>query len=287
VLYVAESDKLDRYTWDGAAGLGRRTIVARLPDPDGIDRLKGIAVGRDHTIYVSVGSMSDGSGPRAAILAYRPGGARLVFSSGVRNGPGLSFDPDGALWTASNAGEDVAYPFHRRFGGYPDAYGKVIRAYNDSHPPDEVAKLTPGRNLGWPLCNPDAELGFVADVRSNPGGKELDCTTLAPVERTLPAHSAPLGFRFLHGSSLPAQWSDGAVVAAHGSFDPPDLREPAVLWLPWSRRTLGEPRTLVRGFQLPDGTRWGRPADAVPGPDGALYVTDDTAGAVYRLMPPR
>jgi glucose/arabinose dehydrogenase len=288
VLYVAESDKLDRYAWKGERGVGTRTVVARdLPDPDGIDRLKGIAVGPDHTIYVSVGSMSEGPGPRAVILAYRPGGARLTFARGVRNGEGLSFDPDGALWAAANAGEDVAYPFHRRYGGYADAYGKVIRAYTNAHPADELAKLSAGRNLGWPYCNPDDRLPFVADVGTNPNGKVLDCRTLAPVERTIPAHSAPLGFRFLHGSALPAPWSKGAVVAVHGSFDPPELRAPAVLWLPWTGKTLGEPRTLVGGFQLPHGTRWGRPADAIPGPDGALYVTDDTAGAVYRLVPPR
>lgn len=43
---------------------------------------------------------------------------------------------------------------------------------------------------------------------------------------------------------------------------------------------------LVGGFELANGSYWGRPADAVPGPDGALYVSDDYAGAIYRLMPP-
>jgi glucose/arabinose dehydrogenase len=44
---------------------------------------------------------------------------------------------------------------------------------------------------------------------------------------------------------------------------------------------------LISGFQDANGSRWGRPVDAGPGPDGALYVTDDQAGAVYRLVPPR
>ena len=44
---------------------------------------------------------------------------------------------------------------------------------------------------------------------------------------------------------------------------------------------------MITGFQLPNGSRWGRPADVVAGPDGALYVSDDTAGAIYRLMPPK
>ncbi|MGH3210579.1 MAG: hypothetical protein ACRDNO_22780 [Trebonia sp.] len=45
--------------------------------------------------------------------------------------------------------------------------------------------------------------------------------------------------------------------------------------------------TLVGGFENADGSFWGRPVDAVPGPDGALYVSDDAAGAVYRLAPPQ
>ena len=50
--------------------------------------------------------------------------------------------------------------------------------------------------------------------------------------------------------------------------------------------TLGDQQTLVGGFQAPDGSRWGRPVAAVLGPDGAVYVTDDYAGAVYRVVPP-
>lgn len=53
------------------------------------------------------------------------------------------------------------------------------------------------------------------------------------------------------------------------------------------RRTLEPARTLVSGFQEADGERWGRPVDVVPGPEGALYVSDDTAGAIYKLVPPR
>ena len=68
--------------------------------------------------------------------------------------------------------------------------------------------------------------------------------------------------------------------------EPP--RAPAVLWLPWNAksRTLGAAITLVGGFQESNGSRWGRPVDALAGPDGALYVSDDQAGAIYRLVPP-
>ncbi len=314
VLYVVEFDQIDRYVWKSTGVLGARTVVVRnLPnlDPTGDDvhQAKSLAIGRDHTIYVTAGSGSNAtapargeSPPRATILSVRPGGSHLrVYAGGVRNGEGLSFAPDGTLWTAVNERDEIAYPFHRSYGSQAEAYGQVIPDYVDNHPPDELARLTPGRNLGWPYCDPDpdvrpgdpgsalryANLPFDADAQTNPGGRVLNCAMLAPIQRGLPAHSAPLGFNFLEGSAIAAPWSQGAVVAVHGSWDREPPRAPAVLWLAWESRTrtLGESRALVSGFQLPSGTRWGRPTDAVPGPDGALYVTDDTAGAVYRIGP--
>ena len=307
VLYVAESDEVDRYQWLGH-GVGARTVVIpNLPD-GGAHPLKNVAVGRDHTVYVDVGSATNASPPdpggipRPSVLAYRPPNKRArVFATGVRNGDGLSIAPDGSLWTAVNERDDIAYPFHRAYGGQSDAYGQVMQAYVDNHPPDEVARVTAGRNLGWPFCDPDPDvkpgradtaedygnMRFDADAQTNPGGRQLDCAKLPRIERGLPAHSAPLGFNFLEGSSLRSPWNAGAVVAVHGSWDRQPPRAPAVLWMPWNARThtLGSAITLVGGFQEPNGSRWGRSVDAVPGPDGALYVSDDQAGAIYRIVP--
>ena len=93
---------------------------------------------------------------------------------------------------------------------------------------------------------------------------------------------------FLAGSKVSAPWSDGAVLAVHGSWDRQPPQSPAVLWLAWdaARGTLLPAVTLAGGFENADGSYWGRPVDAVPGPDGALYVSDDAAGAIYRLAPP-
>jgi glucose/arabinose dehydrogenase len=315
VLYVAESDELDRYRWTGGHPGARTVLVPDLPDTepaqDDVHRLKDVVVGSDHTIYVDIGSSSNASPPsswhgtpRAAVIAYRANGTRKqVFATGVRNGDGLAFAPDGTLWTAVNERDQITYPFHRSYGGRASAFGDVIAGYVNEHPPDEVARLTPGRNLGWPYCNPDpdarpgqagtrldyGEMGFVADAVTNAGSSQRNCAGLPRVQRGLPAHSAPLGFHFLTRSRLPGRWADGAVVAAHGSWDRQPPRPPVVYWMPWrpTGKTLGPAIMLVSGFQQADGTRWGRTADAVPGPDGALYVSDDTAGAVYRIVPAR
>jgi glucose/arabinose dehydrogenase len=221
VLDVAEPGELDRYTW---AGL-RRTVVARgLPDADGFDRLKGLAVGPDHTVYVGVGSDSTAGGPRGVILAIRPNGARRVVARGIHYAEGLALDPTGRLWAAANSAGSA---------------------------PDRLVTVT------------------------SRGARTV---------RVLPPHTAPLGLSFLRASRLPAAWRDGAVVAVHGGRDPASTSHPAILWFPWTGSTLGAPVTLVSGFWQ-EGVRWGRPTDPVPGPDGSLYVVDDTAGAIYRFTP--
>jgi glucose/arabinose dehydrogenase len=310
VLYVAESNQLDRYPWGPGGIAGAHTVIARgLPDldprGDDVHAAKDVTVAADGTVYFNVGSSSNANPddrtmtpPRATIMSVRPDGTDLrVVERGVRNGEGLAVAPNGAVWTAVNERDNIPYPSHRAYGLYGDAYGQVIQAYVNEHPPDEVVPVTPGRDLGWPYCDPDqddsgpveslADVPLVANATTNPTGAELDCAKLAPVEVGLPAHSAPLGMSFLEGSKIAAPWSGGAVIAVHGSWDRNPPRAPAVEWLAWNtaKATLTPAVTLVGGFQLPNGSYWGRPADAVPGPDGALYVSDDTAGAIYRLMP--
>ncbi len=310
VLYVAESDQIDRYLW-GAGGItGARTVIAaRLPDldpgGDDVHRAKDVTVAADGTVYFNVGSSSNASPDdrtmtpqRAVIMAVSPGGTDLrVVERGVRNGEGLAVAPDGTVWTAVNERDNIPYPSRGPYGTYSDAMGQVIQGYVNNHPPDEVVPVTAARDLGWPYCDPDqddsqpagslANVPLIPDAATNPGGKELDCAALRPVEAGLPAHSAPLGMTFLEGSKIPAPWSGGAVIAAHGSWDRQPPRAPAVLWLAWNaaQRTLEPAVTLVGGFENSGGSYWGRPVDAVPGPDGALYVSDDAAGAIYRLAP--
>lgn len=311
VLYVAESDQIDRYNWMSRGTAGARTvIVSGLPDTDpsgdDVHRTKDLVVARNGTLYFEVGSSSNANPddltmhpPRATIMSVRPDGTDLrVVERGVRNGEGLALAPNGSIWTAVNERDNIPYPFHQPYAGYADAYGKVIQAYVNNHPPDEVVPVVAGRNLGWPYCNPDQDenhprgslvnVPFVADALTNPGGRYLDCAKLPPLAIGLPAHSAPLGMSFLEHTSIGAPWSGGAVIAAHGSWNREPPRAPAVLWLAWNSATgtLSRAITLIGGFQLANGSRWGRPVDAVPGPDGALYVSDDTAGAIYRLVPP-
>ncbi|KUI44470.1 gluconolaconase [Mycobacterium sp. IS-1590] len=292
-LYVAESDQVDAYTYAEGAATDPRTIAPNLPDAKSPDlqgayahALKSVAIGPDGSVYFSIGSTGnitaadrDADPPRASIMRIPPGGGPAEpFATGVRNGTGLAVAPDGAVWTAVNNRDNVADP----------QTGEVRQDYVSLHPPESVARLTPGRELGWPFCNPDggpARLPLIRDVQTNADGSRLDCAALSPIEQSLGAHAAPLGMSFTDGV-LPPPYSSGALVGVHGSWNREPPYAPEVAFFGWRSGELADKQTLVGGFQSDDGSRWGRPVGAVVGPDGAVYITDDYADAVYRLAPP-
>ncbi len=313
-LYVAESDRVDAYDYSAGAVSNRSTVVDGLPDAKSPDlrgayahALKSVAVGTDGAVYVSVGSTGnssaedrDASPQRATVLRVPPArGAATVFARGVRNGTGLAIDPDGSVWTAVNNRDNIQYPYDRPYGsdGGSDQ-GEVLPAYVADHPMEPLARLTEGRDLGWPYCNPDPDVDpgvpgsaltyarrpFVRDVETNDDETLLDCASLPPVEQGMGAHSAPLGLSFASG--LPDPYGTGALVGIHGSWNRQPPRPPEVAFFAWYQGALGNQQTLLSGFQNADGDRWGRPVMAVQGPDKAVYVTDDAAGAVYRMQPP-
>lgn len=299
-LYVAESDQIAAYDYAAGSATNPRVVAGGLPDARSPDlrgayshALKSVAVGPDGAVYFSIGSTGNVSAsdrtaepPRATIMRVPPGGGPAEpFATGVRNGTGLAMAPDGALWTAVNGRDNVAFPEPG-----PD-YGQIIAEYVDDHPPEQLARLTPNRELGWPYCNSDnavsgpADLPFIRDVQTNPDGELMDCASLPPVEQSMGAHSAPLGLSFVDGD-LPEPYARGALVGVHGSWNRQPPRAPEVSFYPWRNGDLDNQQTLVGGFQDADGSRWGRPVAAIAGPDGAVYITDDDADAVYRLAPP-
>ena len=313
-LYVAESDRVQAYRWADGRATAPQTVVDGLPDAKSPDlrgayahALKSVAVGEDGSLYVSVGSTGNvseedrGADPERATVLRVPagGGAPGVFARGVRNGTGLALDPAGGVWTAVNNRDNIAYPEDRDYDGDGRGdQGEVLAGYVADHPMEPLARLFEGRDLGWPFCNPDpdvdpaapgspltyADRPFVRDVETNADGDRLDCASLPPVEQGMGAHSAPLGLSF--ADALPEPFGDGALVGIHGSWNRRPPRAPEVAFFPWRDGTLGHQQTLLGGFQDADGDRWGRPVMALQGPDDAVYVTDDYAGAVYRMAPP-
>ncbi|MCY1145411.1 gluconolaconase [Actinoplanes sp. Pm04-4] len=301
-LYVAESNQVDSFAYAAGKVSGKRVVVDGLPDDKSAElggkyahALKSVAVGPDKSLYISIGSTGnisaedrDADPERAAILRFRDG--RLeTFAHGVRNGTGLAVAPNGDVWTAVNNRDNTPIPYEG------DDQGKVETSYVNDHPLEPLAKLTEGRDLGWPYCNPDPDVQpgqedsplsytdrpFVRDYDTNRDGSKLDCSKLPKVEQGMGAHSAPLGLSF--AAQVPGAYGAGALVGIHGSWNRKPPRPPEVSFFAWRNNKLGPQQTLLSGFQREDGSRWGRPVMAVQGPDQALYVSDDYAGAIYRV----
>ncbi|MEO8195007.1 MAG: PKD domain-containing protein [Gemmatimonadales bacterium] len=309
-VYVAEADKIARYTYTtgSTTGQGRQVLISGLPNASspGLGgayghELKNIALDGNGALYVSIAStcnvcLSDTqSNPvRAAIYAYNADGtgARL-FARGIRNAEGLAIVPGTAdLWVVVNNRDDIAYPFHNDWSGDgTDDYGKVMQSYVDNHPPDEFIRVRDGGNYGWPFCNPNPDspqgmndMPFDRDVQFNADGLSLDCAAADRINKGIQAHSAPLGLIFLQGTNVPAAYSNGAVVPLHGSWNRAAKTGYKVIHFPWDgiTRQPDAQIDLVSGW-LVGGSNWGRPVDAAVAPDGGIYISDDQSGAIYKL----
>lgn len=312
-LYVAESNRVTRSVYqDGETVSGaRETIVADLPDAStpGLQgnyghQLKNIALSPDHKLYVSVASTCNActtdlvSDPeRAAIHEYNAdGSARRLFARGLRNAEGLDFIPGtDTLWVTVNNRDEISYPFADDFDGDGSVdLGKILPAYVDQNPAESFTALQDGGHYGWPFCNPVStpdmsNLPLLHDQDLNPNGSGFDCTTADRPSKGMQAHSAPLGFSFLHDSSVPAAYRSGAVVAQHGCWNCTSLRAGyKVSYFPFDGAGNAGPEVnLVTGFVTDPDARafWGRPVDAIADSFGGVLISDDHAGAIYRLYP--
>ena len=135
-------------------------------------------------------------------------------------------------------------------------------------------EVVEGADAGWPRCHAgtlvDPEFGSTA----GPGGT-TGCAGAVVPAATFTAHTAPLGIAF---------WRNHAVIAFHGSWNRTTKAGYNVLWLPWSDGPAGPADDFATGWlDARLGESSGRPAGVIAGADGALYVSDDKAGVVYRI----
>jgi glucose/arabinose dehydrogenase len=149
----------------------------------------------------------------------------------------------------------------------------------DDIPPDELNRIEARGFFGWPfvhgvdIVDPDFGAAHPAEV----------ARAIAPAH-AFRAHNAPLGIAFLRGPNLPPGYTRTALVALHGSWNrsrPDGYKVVALDWLPDGR--IAE-RDFLTGF-LGKDTLLGRPAGITQGPDGAIFIADDYAGVVYRVVP--
>jgi glucose/arabinose dehydrogenase len=251
-LLVAGERTLFRVTLDAVIRREDRREVVVDGLPSGGHATKTVEVLHDGDMLLSIGSSCDVCDEederRAAVSIVTPEGEQRVTMRGLRNAVGVWVDDaTGRAW-ATNMGRD-------RLG--------------DDLPPETLYEVIDGADAGWPRCHagelPDPEFG---------GGSDA-CAEVANPAATFPAHMAPLAL---------VGWEDHLLIAFHGSWNSSTKVGYAVWWLPWDSGPAGEAEPFVTGFlPQPDGGARGRPAGLAVGADGALYVSDDKAGLIYRI----
>jgi glucose/arabinose dehydrogenase len=258
-LYVAESGRILRFDRiEERLDTPPEPVVVATVRAYGHHGWRYIGFGPDGRLYVAMGAPCNvcEPGDLGSIVSMRPdGGDRRIFARGVRNSVGFTWHPQSSdLWFTDNGRDWLG----------------------DDLPPDELNRADgPGRHFGFPYCHG----GDIADPEF---GAERPCSDFTPPVQRLGPHVASLGVRFYNGDMFPERYRGQLFIAEHGS---------------WNRSSrVGYRITLVRlegnralGYEpfasgwLRAGSVAGRPVDLVVMPDGALLVSDDKAGAIYRI----
>ena len=250
-LLVAGETRLLRLTLDGDLREADRSVVLEGLTTGG-HSTRTVAVLPDGQLLLSAGSTCNvcvEADPRRAAISLVPseGGSSRVYMTGLRNAVGVWVDPaTGRAW-ATNMGRDWL---------------------GDDLPPETIYEVIDGADAGWPRCH-------AGDLVDPEFGGERACDGVAKPAVTFGAHTAPLAL---------LAWDGHLVVALHGSWNRGDKAGYALWWLPWDGEPAGEAEPFATGF-LPEGAQdaLGRPAGLAVGADGALYVSDDKGGFIYRI----
>lgn len=254
-LFVAEETRIVVYRSIQPDGTFAKkdVLVTNLPS-GGQHVTRTLVVSPQEELIVAMGSScnvcEEDDERRAAVSKYTLEGAPLgLVAKGLRNSVGVAYH-NGKLWSVDNGRDRIG----------------------DNSPPDEVNIVEQDADYGWPYCHGSGGLSpeypakatFCATGDRNPAYE-------------LQAHSAPLGIAFQPGT-------DTLAIAYHGSWNRTEPTGYKVVTLDTGNPS-AIPQDLVSGWTLPDGTNWGRPVGLLYAQNGSLYITDDKAGAIYRLAP--
>jgi glucose/arabinose dehydrogenase len=262
-VYIAETTRVLRIRNDNGQAAGAPEVVIKGLPGDGGHSTRTLLFTPDNKLLVSIGSSCnvcrEADERRAAVMIYDPDGSNgRLYATGLRNAVGLALDPSTRqVWFTSNG---------------RDSLGNDV-------PPETIGTLRDGAFYGWPDCYGNKV------VDTNFGGDAARCGQMTVAEVQAQAHSAPLGLSVLPAQGWPAPYAGSLIVAFHGSWDRTPPTGYKLVWVPLvNGQVSGEESDFVTGFQQANGTVWGRPVAVAVGSDGALYVTDDKAGAIYRIF---
>jgi glucose/arabinose dehydrogenase len=287
-VYIANTDSVVRFPYkpgDLKASGKSETVIAELPHGYG-HSTRDIAFSNDgKRMLVSVGSASNdaegmgnpagglpawigqhplGAGwgsetDRADVLAFDTNGKRQgVFASGIRNCVGLAVHPaTGDLYCSTNERDGLG----------------------DNLVPDYVTRVREGAFYGWPWFY----IGDNEDPRHK--GERPDLKgKITPPDVLLQAHSASLGLTFYSAGMFPAEYRGDGFAAEHGSWNRSKRTGYKVIRIRLRDGVpTGEYQDFVTGFVVNDSEVWGRPVGVAVAHDGALLVSEDGNGTIWRV----
>jgi glucose/arabinose dehydrogenase len=264
---------------DGSLYVAETTRVIRLLDPDGDgffqDReviTAGIAAGGYTSrsiifspdwkhFYLSIGSSCniclEQDPRRASVMRFAADGSSgKMFTKGLRHVVGMDFNPgNDILWVAND----------ERHG------------LGDNLPPETIYAIYIDADAGWPYCH----AGRILDPDH---GDRDSCDNLLTPIFELEAHTTPFGITFYMGEQFPDEYQQDLFVALHGSSEGSQPAGYKLIRIPFGGGERGPVEDFAVGWLLEDGKSWGTPVDLIVGPDGSLFLSDDSQGVIYRIF---
>jgi glucose/arabinose dehydrogenase len=271
-VYVGNTDAVVRLAYASGDTKAQGAPEVLVPNIPGGGRLQGgghwtrdVVFSNDgKRMFVSVGSLSNVSDNdyekrRADILVFDPlGKGEQIYASGIRNPVGLAVHPDtGVVWASVNE---------------RDLLG-------DHLVPDYVTHVEEGGFYGWPWYY----IGAHQDPRHEGKHPELKDKVIVP-DVLVQSHSASLCMTFYTGTQFPGEYRLDAFAAEHGSWNRIRRTGYKVIRVPLKDgKATGEYEDFLVGFVTADGNAWGRPVGVTVAKDGALLVSDDGSGTIWRV----
>jgi glucose/arabinose dehydrogenase len=265
-VYIGNMSSLVRFKYDPKTSQRVGEAEKLLDLPGGGHDTRNLAItpdGKHVLIAVGSGSNIDTGEPpmRAAVtICDLDGKNARQFATGLRNPVGLAIEPvTGTPWTTVNERDELG----------------------DDLPPDYLTSLQDGGFYGWPY----SYIGNNVDPRVKPQKPDLVARAIVP-DVLLGAHVAPLQFTFYNGKQFPASYYGGAFVAEHGSWNRASRAGYQVEFVAFKDgKPSADPVPFLTGM-VPDpkgSVVYGRPVGLTTAPDGALLVSDDGVGVIYRI----